>query len=157
VLLFDIIAGTASIAGLCFSVLAFLQARSASISARQARDAVLSRTVAEEIELACVRGEQLLELLEHDRFAEASLRARDLALALSEIPHRRSSLLETAWADELLTQREQFRIIEQLTSGAKPVIPREKSRLVRVCRDSLMTLRGILGKIKHKLDIGGRE
>jgi hypothetical protein len=114
VLVFDIVAGVASIVGLCFSILAFVEAWSASRAARQARDAILSRTVAEEVELACVKGDQLLDLLEHDRFLEASLRARDLTSALSEIPHRRSL-------------------------------------------SSLMTLRGILGKIKHKLDVGGRQ
>jgi hypothetical protein len=157
VVIFDIIAGLASIAGLYFSIRAFREAKSASQAARQARDAILSRTVAEEIELACMKGDQLLDLLEHERFLEANIRAHDLTSALSEIPHRRSSLLEAAWSDELLTQRTQFQIIEQVTSGAKSMAPRDKARLIRVCSSSLMTLREILGKIKHKLDVGGRQ
>lgn len=156
-LVFDIVAGLASVVGLVFSVLAFVEARSASKAARQARDAILSRTVTEEVELACIKGDQLLDLLEHDRFLEASLRARDLTSALSEIPYRRSSLLGETWSNELLTQREQFQIIEQATSGAKSVGPRDRARIVRACTDSLVTLRGILGRIKHKLDVGGRQ
>ncbi len=91
---FQLVAGLASIAGLFFSLAAFLQAWGAKLAAEQARDRTLLRTLTDEFEVACSKIDQLLDFLRSDRLPEAGLRADELASALSEIPYRRSVFLE---------------------------------------------------------------
>jgi len=155
---FSLIAGVASIAGLYFSIRAFLAAKAASEAAREAQRGILTRTVAEELELACNNAVQLLDLIENDRLAEAALRARDLTSALSEIPHRRSPYLDGKQSNEVLSQRAQFQIIQEVLSGHKsqPIAPNQRQSLLKVCRRSSNTLREILGKVKQTLDVGGK-
>jgi hypothetical protein len=52
----NVVAGVGSIVGLLFSILAFWQARRASVAAREAREAILVRNLAEELHLVCIRG-----------------------------------------------------------------------------------------------------
>ncbi len=155
---FTLVAGVASILGLGFSIAAFFAAKAASTAADNARKAILTRTVAEEIEIACKGADQLLDFVENDRDAEARLLAHQLVSALSEMRYRRIGLLDDKRSDELLTQRTQFQIIEDVLSAAKGhPIPREdrERRLLKACRRSSSTLREILGSVKQALDIGG--
>jgi len=155
---FSLIAGIASIVGLYFSIRAFLAAKAASEAAREAQRGILTRTVAEELELACNNADQLLDLVENDRLAEARLRAHELTSVLSEIPHRRGPFLDGKRSDELLTQREQFQIIEEVLSKQKsePITPNRHQFLLKACRRSSNTMREILGKVKQTLDVGGK-
>jgi len=52
---FGYIADFASVLGLFFSLGAFIQARRASKAANRALEMILIRTLADEVELACVR------------------------------------------------------------------------------------------------------
>lgn len=78
--------------GLLFSLGAFIQARRASVAAKQARDAMLIRTLADEFQMTCNKMDELLDLVVHDRVAEAARVAHELTSTLSEIPHRRGPL-----------------------------------------------------------------
>ena len=89
---FNIIAGIASIVGLGFSLAALLAARRAaqgadraSNAAKEARDAVTVRSLADEFQIACANADQLLDFLTHNHLLEARLRAHELTSALSEI------------------------------------------------------------------------
>src|SRR5882724_404609 len=98
---FNVIGGVASVVGLILSGVAALQARWASKAATAARDAAIAardaaivRTLADELQQASSRAEQLVDFLTHGRFGEAALRSDELTYSLSELPHRRSSYLQ---------------------------------------------------------------
>ncbi len=156
---FELVAGLASIVGLVFSFLAFVQAKRASRAAREARDGILVRTLVDEIELACARLDQLLDLLQHDRIAEAGMIAHGLTSALSEIPFRKSPYLDENRKNDLLNLRAQLQIIEQEISASRgqPMAAKKKQTLVRICQAGSSTLREILGTMKKQLDLGGKR
>jgi len=90
---FGLLAGLASVLGLVVGIGTWIQAwraskaaQNASEVAKEARDAVLVRTLADEFQIACNKMDDLLDLLLHDRFAEAIRVAHELTSALSEIP-----------------------------------------------------------------------
>ena len=89
-----ILAAISSIAGMLFSAFAAILARSASKAASAARDAALVRSLADELQLACSRGEQLVDFLQHCRYSEARLRVDELTWSLSELPY--SSVNQTS-------------------------------------------------------------
>ncbi len=156
---FEAITGLASILGFVFSLLAFVQARRASNAARQARDGILIRTLADEFELACVKLDRLLDLLLHDHVVEAAMVAHELTSALSEIPSRKSRYLDGARKDELLNLRAQMQIVEQeiFAVRGQPLVQKKKQNLIQVCQKTSVTLRENLGTIKKDLDLGGKQ
>ena len=114
---FNILAGLASIVGLIFSFLAWRKAKRASEAAEEARKAVTVRTLADELQLASERADQLMDFIANNRYAEASLRAQELASSLSEIPFRRSPYLSEERKDDLLTARESARILSRVLAS----------------------------------------
>ncbi len=158
-IIFELVSGLASILGLVFSLLAFVQARRASRAAREARDGILVRTLVDEIELACAKLDQLLDLLLHDRIAEAGMIAHELTSALSEIPFRKSPYLDETRKNDLLNLRTQLQIIQQEISASRgqAMAAKKKQNLVRICQAGSVTLREILGTMKKQLDLGGKR
>lgn len=156
---FDVIAGIASILGLVASIGAWLQAKSASTAAEEARDAIVLRTLADEFELACVKIDQLLDFILHDRLPEAAIRAQELTSALSEIPYRHGSYLSDERINELLNAREQARIISEEIAPERKKSPvgAQKRLLVDLCQKISMTLRKNLGTIKGEIDSGANQ
>ena len=156
---FNIIAGLASIGGVVFSYLAWTRATQAAGAAEDARKAVTIRTLADEFQLACERVDQLLDFIAHERFSEASLRASEVASALSEIPFRRSPYLNEESKDELLNARENARILSQeLASGLQgPFSTKQKQRFVRQCQKISTILRKNLGTIRGEIDMGATQ
>lgn len=114
--------------------------------------------MADEFQLACNNMDQLLDLITHDRLAEAARVAHDLTSALSEIPFRRGIYLSVERKNELLDVRTQLQIIEEQISRAKgePLTPKQKRTLVRVCQTSSVTMRENLGTIKGQVEVGGK-
>ena len=156
---FTLIVGTASMLGLVFSLLAWSRAGRASRAATQARDAITLRTLADEFQLACEKTDQLLDFLAHDRLPEASLRAHELASSISEIRFRRSPYLSEERTDDLLTAREEARILSQvLASGWQTPFPHEqKQKLIWQCEKISTVLRENLGTIKGEIDRGAKQ
>lgn len=156
---FEITAGLASVFGLFFSILAWVYAGRASTAAREARDRVTMRTLADEFQLACANVDQLLDFLTHDRLPEARLRTLELTSLLSEIPHRRSPYLTEERKNELLNVRRNARIMSEiLASGQQtPVSAEQKQRLIRQCQKISTTLRENLGTIKGEIDMGVKQ
>jgi hypothetical protein len=154
---FDLIAGVASILGLGFSVGAMVQATRASTAAREARDGILLRTVADELDLACAKMDQLLDFLIHDRFSEAAMRLHELTGALSEIPFRRWKYLTEERRNDLLNARTQLQIVEQeIHKGtSQQLTEKRKGNMVDTCRRCSVTLRENLGTMKAEVDRGG--
>ena len=154
--LFEFIAGLASILGLFMSLGALLQAHGAKVAASQARDRILARTLGDEFELACVKMDQLLDFLRHDRVAEAEIRVDELASFLSEIPHRSAPYLGEASRNDLLNERAQMEIIGQACSASRGQVlgPKDKESLIEMCQRSRRILRENLARIKGRLDQG---
>jgi len=151
---FGIIAGVASILGLVASVLAFVQAKRASAAAKEARDGIILRTLADEFELACTRIDQLLDFIAHGRLAEAALRAGELASTLSEIPYRRRAYLNQARRNDLIVAKQQIEILErELSTGRDQLLsPEQKTRFMTRCYEIRETLRKNLGTIKGEME-----
>jgi hypothetical protein len=154
---FDVIAGLASILGFVASVAAVIQAGRASRAATQARDAILIRTLVDEFQTACNRMDELLDLVLHDRLAEAHRVARELTSMLSEIPYRRSPYLSVERKNELLNVRTQVQVIEHEIPPhpAQSLTAKKKQSLIQVCRQGSQTLRENLGTIKGQVEFGG--
>jgi hypothetical protein len=147
---FESIAAWASILGFFTSLGAFWQANRASRAAREARQSIHIKTVAEELEVASVRADQVLEYVRNGQLTEAGMRANDLVSLLSEVPYRRGPLLGAA-RDALLEQRWQMSIVaKEALSG-----PTEnRDRLLEICQKTRTVLREILGIIKSQVDSG---
>jgi len=155
---FNLIAGAASIVGLLFSILAFWQAKSAATAAKNAEQAVLRRTLGEELGLTCERTEQLVDLVEHSRFPEAALLAMQVMLMLSELPSRRAPYMDDDMRNGLLSAREQIKVISEECAKArdKAPIPSARQRIIQSTRETAMNLRGKLGRIKSEMDVGAK-
>ena len=153
---FSIVAGVASILGLFVSFLAFFQARRASVAAAAARDAVIIRTLADELGHVCTRAERLVDFLIHQRFDEAALRVAELVSGLSEMPRRRSPYLGEDDRNSLLTSREQLHSIGDAIQEhrASPIDSSRRTRLIGVAGRVVASLREVSGAVKSKLEAG---
>ena len=130
----------------------------ASQAAREARDAVTVRTVAEELQVACERLAQLLDLIQHDRVPEATLRAQELVTVLSEVPYRRGAHLDETRQSELLNARTQLQEIHvALASSRKTLTTDEKRTFIEICLSVDESLRKNLGIIKGEIDRGAKQ
>ena len=155
---FYIIAGISSIIGLFFSLFAAIQAWNASKAASAARDAALMRSLSDDLQLACTRGEQLVDFLQHSRFNEARLRVDELTWSLSELPHRRSPHLTIDHKNTMLTSRQQLvSINEVIGKYEKDLESIDKQQILAVARKVTIRLREMLGDIQSHLEHGGSK
>jgi len=150
-----LLAAICSIAGMLFSLFAAIQARRASKAASAARDAVLVRSLADELQLACTRGEQLVDFLQHLRYMEARLRVDELTWSLSELPYRRSPHLSTKHQNTLLTSRQQLQTIgEAIFKNEMSEDSIDKDQIINVARRVTMSLREVLGEVRSNIEHG---
>lgn len=154
---FEIVAGVASVLGCIISIGAFYQARSASIAAKEARNATIGRTLADELESACGKADDLYIFLAQEQFLQAAHLAHQLTSALSEVRIRRGSLLTMDRRNDLLSIRTQIQIIEEqiFSLHGQSATGKQKERLLHFCRESATKLRENLGTIKGQMDRGG--
>src|SRR5713101_3007155 len=153
---FTFIAGLASVLGLVFSFLAYLKASSASDAAKQAKQAILRNSFAEEFALACATMDQLLDLLRHGHHLEAGIRADELALDLSELPFRRRPFLDEEAKNELLNAREQLQILAA-EMRKQPVSATMQQRGMKSALPTAVKLREELGKMRGNLELEGQK
>jgi len=155
---FTLIAGAASMFGFVFSLLAWVRAGRASKAAKEARDAVTLLTVADELQIACQRLDQLLDFVKQDRIPEAALRAQELVTVLSEVPYRRGAHLDETRQSELLNARTQLQEIHvALASSRKTLTTDEKRTFIEICLSVDESLRKNLGIIKGEIDRGAKQ
>jgi hypothetical protein len=151
-----IISDAASIIGLVFSFLAFLKARSASVAAIQAKQAIYKSSFADELALVCTSMDQLLDLLRHEHHLEAGIRADQLVLGLSELRFRRRPFLAEETVNELLNAREQLQILSG-EMRRQQVSSSTQQRSMKAALATAMKLREELGKMKGNLDLEGQK
>jgi ATP phosphoribosyltransferase regulatory subunit HisZ len=152
---FSTLAGLASIAGLGASIYAAIKARSASKAASEARDASLVHSLADDLDLASHRAEQLFDFLQHARYNEANLRVNELTSSLSELPHRRNQYLSTVNKNKLLTSRFQLQTIsEAIHKSSASNASLDKEQVMIVARRVYMSVREVLGDVKSYIEQG---
>ena len=151
----NILAAFSSIVGLIFSMVAAIQAGRASRAASAAREAALARSLADELQLACSRGEQLVDFLQHCRYKEASLRVNELVWSISELPHRHSPDLSSQHKNTILTSRQQLlSIVEAIEKNDARGDSLDKEQIMTVARRVTMSLREILGNVRSNIEHG---
>ena len=153
---FNFIAGMASILGLFVSAFAAFQARRASQAAAQARQAVITRTLGDELQLACVHAEQLVDYINGSRHQEAALRADELTFRLSELPYYRGDYLPEERRNAILTARQQLESISTSIAVArsKSTTP-DSEQIFIVARRIAINLRQVLGSVRSQAERGG--
>jgi hypothetical protein len=148
-------ADISSIAGVLLSLVAAIQAWRASNAASAARDAVLIRSLADDLKLACSRGEQLVDFIQNDRYREACLRVDELTWTLSELPHRHSPHLSMEHKKVLLTSRQQLQtIVEAIANNGESADRIDKAQVTTVARRVTMRLCEVLGDVRSSIEQG---
>jgi len=147
------------IAGLIYSFKAFIQAQSASKAAREARDKILIRSFADELELVSRMAGELIDFLTHDRLSEAALRVNELTAKLSEMPNRRGPQLGIDDRNSLLTARTQVDIIGGVIGKdpTQPLPTRDRQRIVNAARGTSRSLNEVLGTVKSRIEYGASD
>ena len=151
---FNFIANVAGIVGLFLSGIAAFQARRASEAAIAARDAAIVRTLADELQLASTRAEQLVGFLAHGRFGEAVLRSDELTYSLSELPYRRGGYLQEPHINTLLTSRQQLQSISEVMAktGRGSLATGDTDRSIIIARRVVISLREVLGQVRSGIE-----
>lgn len=153
--LFNILAGIATFIGLGFSVLAWTEAKKAAEAARQARAAVLIRTLADALNDSAALIDKIILSARLGHFEEITDTAYQVNGLLSEMTFRMKERLDEPSVNELLTARTQFQIIcEMLLPGRPAFTDEDKQQLVRVSQHTSARIREMIGAIKGRLDRG---
>jgi hypothetical protein len=136
----DFLAGNwgnvASVAGLVFSILAFVFSKRASVAAREARDATLLRSLSEEMNGANRTAGEIATYVGMERGDVALLRTSDLMNQTSYIMARWDNRLSEGSKNKMLTVREELVSINRvLTRGAvHDLSPKAKAKLSQACQ-----------------------
>lgn len=136
----DFLAGNwgnvASVAGLVFSILAFVFSKRASVAAREARDATLLRSLSEEMNGANRTAGEIATYVGMERGDMALLRTSDLMNQTSYIMARWDNRLSEGSKNKMLTVREELVSINRvLTRGAvHDLSPKAKAKLSQACQ-----------------------
>jgi len=136
----DFLAGNwgniASLAGLVFSILAFIFSKRASKAALEARNATLLRSLSEDMNGANRAAGEIVTYVGMERGDMALLRTSELMNQTSYFLARWDNRLLAEPKNNLLTAREQLRLIHKvLTKGDVPGLsPKAKAELMQACQ-----------------------
>jgi hypothetical protein len=125
----------ASVAGLVFSILAFVFAKRASAAAREARDAAMRQSLGESMnDAARVAGEVVVYLSARKNEA-AYLRVGDLMNQISYFRGRWQDRLSKKSTDNLSRALGQLRTMHQLLSAGTHLKEEDEARLAMSCQE----------------------
>ena len=126
----------ASLAGLFFSILAFVFSKRASKSAEQARNAALLRSLSEEMNGANRMAGEIVTYVAMERGDMGLLRTSELMNQTSYFLARWDNRLSEGSKNNILSAREQLRSIHRvLTRGAvSDLNPKAKAELAQACQ-----------------------
>lgn len=136
----DFLAGNwgnvASVAGLVFSILAFVFSKRASKAAREARDATLLHSLSEEMNGANKTAGEIVTYVGMKRGDMALVRTSEIMNQTSYFLARWDNRLSEGSKNNLLSAREQLRLIHKvLTKGTlADLSPKAKSELGQACQ-----------------------
>jgi hypothetical protein len=136
----DFLAGNwgnvASVAGLVFSILAFVFSKRASKAAQEARNATLLRSLSEEMNGANRMAGEIGTYVGIGRGDMALLRTSELMNQISYFMARWDNRLSEEPKNNLLSAREQLRLIHKVLSKGTiaDLNPKGKAELVQACQ-----------------------
>ena len=132
----------ASVAGLVFSILAFVFSKRASNAAQEARNAVLLRSLSEEMNGARGLAGEIVTYVSMGRGDFALLRANDLVNQTGYLLARWDNKLSEESKNKILSAGEQLRRIQEvLTKGAVSNLrTKAKAELSQACQQVNATL-----------------
>jgi hypothetical protein len=125
----------ASVAGLVFSILAFLFSKRASKAAQEARDSVLQRSLSQDMNEANRTASDIVRFVGMARGDMALLRTGDLLNAKSYFIARWDSKLSQQSTTNLLQVRDQLLSMHEVLNrkAIAEMAPSQKSRLAQLC------------------------
>ncbi len=136
----DFLAGNwgnvASVAGLVFSILAFVFSKRASIAAREARNATLLRSLSEEMNGASRAAGEIVTYVGMQRGDMALLRTSELINQTSYFMARWDNKISEGSKNNILSVREQLHFIHEVLTK-NPVAdlsPKAKAQLAQACQ-----------------------
>lgn len=126
----------ASVAGLVFSILAFVFSKRASVAAREARDAAFLKSLSEEMNEANRNAGEIVTYVGMGRGDMALRRTSELMNQTSYFLARWDNRLSEDSKNNILSTREQLLWIHRvLTKGAIPGLsPKAKAELAQACQ-----------------------
>jgi len=126
----------ASVAGLFFSILAFVFSKRASVAAREARDAALLRSLSEEMNGANRTAGEIVTYVGMERGDMALLRTSELMNQTSYFMARWDNRLSEGSKNNLLSVRERLHSIHEVLTKNRfaDLSPRAKAQLVQACQ-----------------------
>lgn len=131
----------ASVAGLVFSILAFVFSRRASKAAKEARDSVLRRSLGEDMNGASRTAADIVTYVGIERGDVALLRAGELMNQTSYLVARWEDKLSEQSKNNLLATREQLLVIHEVLtkSSLSALATEEKVGLAQACQHVSVT------------------
>ena len=121
----------ASVAGLLFSILAFVFAKRASKAAREARDAALRQSLGEDMNVAARLATEIVAHLRNEKGDMALLRISDLMGQTRYLVGRWEPRLSKKSKDSLSRAHEQLRSMHQALNIAGDLTREDKARLAQ--------------------------
>jgi hypothetical protein len=144
----------ASVAGLVFSILAFVFSKRASVAAREARDAALRRSLNEDMGSAARLAGEVAMYVTTARREMALLRIGDLMIQTRYLDARWQGRLSRKSKDNLLRAHGQLRSMHQLLSVARNLSPDDKARLAMSCQEVSEIFTMELGVANRGIEVG---
>jgi len=137
----------ASVAGLVFSMLAFVFSKRASKAAEEARDSVLRRSFGQEMSDASRAAREIFNLVMIERGDWALLKAGELVNETSYLVHRWIGHLSEDSHKNLLRARQHLQSIQTVLSKQQiqELTPEGRARLLRSSRSASMIFSEELG------------
>lgn len=147
----------ATIAGLIFSVLAWLRAKDAKKAADDAQKAVRQGNAAEDLQRLAMEARELLHFVENDQFNAARIRSGDLILHITHARHRWKVFLLEENRNQLAEAGKKAGLVTRALSVVDEEIePHNRTKLVNACRELVSRLAAECGNIQSDID-GGSE
>lgn len=150
----SVVALPIGLAGLVYSVLAFLEAAKAKRSAEAARQAVRELVASEKLYALASRARELLNRVELDDFRVAAFLAKDLRFEIDVAVTRWEFLDSNAKTRFREASRMAMQVVE-FTRTKPELDPREKVKVLKKCDFILSVLGAESGKIQGSLESGG--
>lgn len=149
-MVFDVAAGVASIAGLVVTVFAWLRARGAENAARQAADAVRQANAAEDFERLHARAKDLAASVQRGQIDVACMCARDLVSGVGQAKER--WIVRAESRKRLDRAAKKLAAVSVALSGRGTTLtPEELGQLVRFVNDVQAALSEETGKVLRAL------
>jgi hypothetical protein len=149
--MFTLIAGAASLVGLCVSVWTLLVAKGARKAAKEAREAVRKGNAAEEFKTLSRIADEFLSHIDADQNEAAVLRARDLMSASSLASRRWGRFLSTEDRNNLEEAHGQISVIARsLSTTVGPLTPQQKDKLLKICHTVVRSVSNNAGTLFSK-------